>query len=119
MERIPIELHIIRIHMAVPYRHSPHRSQRSGSSHHSGVNPLAFSIEWVFPPEKPCFRFQQEPSLRFPNARMVQDGKVHSGEYGVAISLEIEEKDAHHFLLACNRDTKMARMEQMTQSQHR
>lgn len=111
MERIPIELQIIRIHMAVPCRHSPHRSQRSGSSHHSGVNPLAFSIEWVFPPEKPCFRFQQEPSLRFPNARMVQDGKVHSGEYGVAISLEIEEKDAHHFLLACNRDTKMARME--------
>ena len=111
MERIPIELHIIRIHMAVPCRHSPHRSQRSGSSHHSGVNPLAFSIEWVFPPGTPCFRFQQEPSPRFPNARMVQDEKVHSGEYGAAISLEIEEKDAHRSLLACNRDIKMARME--------
>lgn len=111
MERVPIELQIICIRMVVPYRHSPHRSQRSGSSHHSGVNPLAFSIEWVFPPETPCFRFQQEPSLRFPNARMVQDGKVHSGEYGAAISLEIGEKDVHHFLLACNRDTKMARIE--------
>ena len=119
MERIPIELHIIRIHMAVPYRHSPHRSQRSGSSHRSPVNPSASEAEWGFLPETPCFQSQQVLSLPPPRRATAQGGKVHSGEYEAATSSEIEGKDAHHSLLACNRDTKRARIKQTTQKQHR
>ena len=119
MERVPIELRVTCIDMPVPYRRSPHRSRRSGSSHRSEESPLVFSIEWVFPPEKPCFQFQQVFCLRFPNTMMAQGGKVHSGEYEAATSSEIEGKDAHHSLLACNRDTKRARIKQTTQKQHR